>query len=114
MTSELTGYLRNTLDVRGANKSVYEYVVYDSPNVERGFAEELERNEAVKVYAKLPGWFQVPTPLGSYNPDWAILVEMEGPSDSISSLRLRGASSTTIYAKRKLRKLRVARSILRH
>ena len=78
MTEELTGYFRNTLDVRDTNKSVYEYVVYDSPNIERGFAEELERNEAVKVYTKLPGWFQVPTPLGSYNPDWAILVEKDG------------------------------------
>jgi type III restriction enzyme len=79
MSEELTGYLRNTLDVRGTNKSVYEYIVYDSPYVERGFAEELEKNEAVKVYAKLPGWFQVSTPLGSYNPDWAILVNIDGP-----------------------------------
>ena len=35
----------------------------------------LEKNVAVKVYAKLPGWFKVPTPLGSYNPDWAVLVD---------------------------------------
>ena len=33
----------------------------------------VEKNEAVKVYAKLPSWFKVPTPLGSYNPDWAVL-----------------------------------------
>ena len=32
----------------------------------------------MKVYAKLPGWFKVPTPLGSYNPDWAVLVEQNG------------------------------------
>ena len=32
----------------------------------------------MKVYAKLPGWFKVPTPLGSYNPDWAVLIENEG------------------------------------
>ena len=31
----------------------------------------------MKVYAKLPGWFTVPTPLGSYNPDWAVLVQTE-------------------------------------
>ena len=31
----------------------------------------------MKVYAKLPGWFQVPTPLGGYNPDWAVLVQTE-------------------------------------
>ncbi|RME42970.1 MAG: hypothetical protein D6795_20150, partial [Deltaproteobacteria bacterium] len=39
---------------------------------------ELEKNRAIKVYAKLPGWFTVPTPLGSYNPDWAVLVEKDG------------------------------------
>jgi len=72
---ELTGYLKNMLD---AKKSVYEQVIYDSPNVEKTFAEDLERNEAIRVYAKLPGWFKVPTPLGSYNPDWAVLIERDG------------------------------------
>jgi type III restriction enzyme len=72
---ELTGYLKNMLE---ANKSVYEHVVYDSSGVERTFAEQLEKNEAVKVYAKLPDWFKVPTPLGTYNPDWAVLVEKDG------------------------------------
>jgi type III restriction enzyme len=72
---ELTGYLKNTMV---SNKSVYEKVVYDSSGVERTFAEDLEINEAVKVYAKLPGWFKVPTPLGSYNPDWAVLVDKDG------------------------------------
>ena len=71
---ELTGYLRNML---AATRSVYEHVVYDS-DTERTFAEQLGKNEAVKVYAKLPGWFKVPTPLGTYNPDWAVLVEKDG------------------------------------
>lgn len=72
---ELTGYLKNMLmDTR---KSIYEHVVYDSM-VERDFADALEKNDAIKLYAKLPGWFKVPTPLGSYNPDWAVLVEEEG------------------------------------
>ena len=72
--NELTGYLKNMLD---ADKSVYERVVYDSA-VERDFADQLEKNDAVKVYAKLPGWFKIPTPLGSYNPDWALLLEQDG------------------------------------
>jgi type III restriction enzyme len=71
---ELTGYLRNLLP---AEKSVYEQVVYDS-NPEATFAAQLENNTAVKVYAKLPGWFTVPTPLGGYNPDWAVLIEKDG------------------------------------
>jgi len=72
---ELTGYLKNML--MDAKKSIYEEVVYDS-NTEATFADQLEKNEAVKVYAKLPGWFKVPTPLGSYNPDWAVLVQEDG------------------------------------
>ena len=52
-------------------------MVYDS-ETERHFADELEKNEAIRVYAKLPGWFKVPTPLGSYNPDWAVLVDVDG------------------------------------
>ncbi|MBM5810910.1 MAG: restriction endonuclease subunit R [Gammaproteobacteria bacterium] len=72
---ELTGYLKNMLTETA--KSVYEQVVYDS-GTEADFADGLEKNEAVKVYAKLPGWFTVSTPLGSYNPDWAVLVEKDG------------------------------------
>lgn len=72
---ELTGYLKNML--KDTQKSVFEHVVYDSGGVERTFAEQLEKNEAVKVYAKLPGWFKVPTPLGNYNPDWAVLVQVD-------------------------------------
>jgi type III restriction enzyme len=56
---------------------VYERVKYDS-DVERGFAEQVENNEAVRLYAKLPGWFKVATPLGTYNPDWAVLIEPDG------------------------------------
>lgn len=52
-------------------------MIYDS-GIEEEFARQLESNEAVKVYAKLPGWFKVPTPLGMYNPDWAVLVEIDG------------------------------------
>lgn len=74
-TEELKGYLKNTLKTK---KSVYQHVIYDSKGIEGEFAKELEANEAVKVYAKLPGWFTVPTPLGTYNPDWAVLVEVDG------------------------------------
>ena len=68
---ELTGYLNEMVE---SQKSVYDYIVWDS-QTEAKFAEELETSSAVRVYAKLPGWFQVPTPLGPYNPDWAVLIE---------------------------------------
>lgn len=72
---ELTGYLKNML--MDTHKSIYEHVVYDS-TTERDFADALEKNDAIKLYAKLPSWFKVATPLGSYNPDWAVLVEEDG------------------------------------
>ncbi|MBS0228301.1 MAG: DEAD/DEAH box helicase family protein [Proteobacteria bacterium] len=74
-TEELTGYLTNML--RDTKRSIYEHVVYDSAT-ERDFADALEKDDDVVLYAKLPGWFKVPTPLGSYNPDWAVLVNKDG------------------------------------
>ena len=72
---ELSGYLYKNMIP--SSKSVYEYVVYDSGN-EESFAEKFEGNKRVKLYAKLPDWFKITTPLGSYNPDWAVLVEKDG------------------------------------
>ncbi|MCP5541975.1 MAG: DEAD/DEAH box helicase family protein [Akkermansiaceae bacterium] len=71
---ELMGYLKEAVV---SERSPYEYVVCDS-DVERTFAGQLEKNEAVKVYAKLPGWFKIPTPIGTYNPDWAVVVDVDG------------------------------------
>jgi type III restriction enzyme len=65
---ELINYLK-ALQVQ---KSVYEYVVYDS-ELEREFAKRLDAREDIKLFVKLPGWFEVETPIGNYNPDWAIL-----------------------------------------
>jgi type III restriction enzyme len=71
---ELTGYLSNLVP---ATRSIYEDTVCES-ETERSFARELESNDAVKLYVKLPGWFTIPTPLGSYNPDWAVLISRDG------------------------------------
>lgn len=73
----LTGYLSSMR--RGAAKSIHEDVPCDTP-AERAFIESLEQDDAVRLYAKLPGWFKIPTPLGSYSPDWAVLIaEGDGP-----------------------------------
>lgn len=52
-------------------KHVLEYAVTDS-KIERDFIQQLESNDEVVVYAKLPNGFKIPTPVGDYNPDWAI------------------------------------------
>jgi type III restriction enzyme len=66
---EIVSYLNNRLEVK---KSVYDAVVYDS-ELEREFAEALDKREDIKLFVKLPDWFKIETPLGTYNPDWAIL-----------------------------------------
>jgi type III restriction enzyme len=66
---EIISYLNNRLEV---NKSVYYAIVYDS-DIERKFAEALDKREDIKLFVKLPRWFKIETPIGEYNPDWAIL-----------------------------------------
>ena len=65
---ELISYL-TALQVQ---HSLYEYVVYDS-EIEREFARKLDQREDIKLFVKLPSWFEIDTPVGSYNPDWAVL-----------------------------------------
>ena len=54
--------------------SIYEEVFVDS-EVERAFAEAMSTREDIKLFIKLPSWFMIDTPLGTYNPDWAIVEE---------------------------------------
>jgi len=64
--------LINYLTALQVNNSVYEFVVYES-EIERKFAKELDQREDIKLFVKLPNWFEIDTPVGKYNPDWAIL-----------------------------------------
>ena len=89
--ADLTGYLKNMLE---ATKGIYEQVVYES-GIEASFADELEKNTAVKVYAKLPGWFAVPTPLGNYNPDWAVLIDSDDGEHLYFVVETKGSSLTS-------------------
>ncbi|NYS48991.1 DEAD/DEAH box helicase family protein [Streptococcus danieliae] len=87
-----------------SDKSIYHYVKVDS-EIEKNFQYELEFQDDVKVYVKLPRAFKIPTPLGNYNPDWAIafregsvkhiyfVAETKG---SMSSLQLKPAEKAKI------------------
>ena len=88
-----------------AEKHLYDHILYDSTN-ERDFAEDLETNKDVSVYVKLPNGFYISTPVGRYNPDWAIafyegsvkhiyfIAETKG---SMSSLQLREVERAKIH-----------------
>jgi len=57
-----------------AQRGLYDHVHYDS-DIESRFVRDLDHDDRVKLYVKLPRWFTVPTPIGDYNPDWAIVLE---------------------------------------
>lgn len=93
-------------------KHIYDYVLVDSnSSVERKFTENLDTSAEVLVYAKLPRGFAIPTPVGNYNPDWAVafkegtvkhiyfVAETKG---SMSSMELRAIEKSKIECARKL------------
>ena len=91
-----------------ANRHLYDHIVYDSTN-ERDFATDLDTNQDVAVYVKLPDGFYISTPVGKYNPDWAIafyegtvkhiyfVAETKG---SMSSMQLRLIEQSKIHCAR--------------
>jgi len=96
------------VNARKAKKHLYDHIVYDSSN-ERDFAAELDTNADVAVYVKLPDGFYISTPVGHYNPDWAIafyegkvkhiyfVAETKG---SMSSMQLRLIEESKIHCAR--------------
>lgn len=69
--SELLAYLNDK--IVESKKSPFNYAICDS-GFEIKFAQKFEEREEVKVYVKLPSWFKIETPIGSYNPDWAVVI----------------------------------------
>jgi type III restriction enzyme len=65
---------------------LYDGVPFESETVEKAFIEALEKRKDIKLYIKLPNWFTVATPIGEYNPDWAIV--MTNPENGADLLYL--------------------------
>ena len=103
---ELFGYLKD--NIIESSRSVYNYVKYDS-DVEKGFAESLENDDNVKVYAKLPSNFKVDTPIGSYNPDWAILIEKNGEEKLYFVVETKGTNQIALLKDSEKGKIRCAK-----
>ena len=76
--NELEIYVDNfTHIIADADKTIYQnYIPLDS-GVENKFAKDCESSENIEFYFKLPYWFKIPTPIGNYNPDWAIVFKQE-------------------------------------
>ena len=91
-----------------AQRHLYDHIVYDSTN-ERNFAADLDTDTDVAVYVKLPDSFYIATPVGHYNPDWAIafyegtvkhIYFVAETKDSMSSMQLRMIEKSKIHCAR--------------
>ncbi|MBI4801198.1 MAG: DEAD/DEAH box helicase family protein [Elusimicrobia bacterium] len=75
---EIEAYTDNLHKITKAEKTIADHIVIDSMSkVEKKFAEDCERNDNVEFFIKLPGWFTIQTPIGEYNPDWALIYKNE-------------------------------------
>lgn len=75
---ELEVYLDDfSFKVADKTKNIYEEFVPLDSGVESRFAKDCETSTQIKFYFKLPNWFKIPTPIGNYNPDWALVFEDE-------------------------------------
>jgi type III restriction enzyme len=73
--------------------SIYDQIVVQS-DAERKFAEKLKKRKDVRLFVKLPGWFKVPTPVGQYNPDWALVMEEAEDAEALLYLVCETKSTT--------------------
>ena len=105
--------LRGKLGVNAIEsaKSLYDLVVLDSMGIEKKFAESLEHEEDVVVYTKLPSGFYINTPMGKYNPDWAVAFKegsvkhvyfvAESKGNDLQTSQLRGSEEGKIECARR-------------
>ncbi len=90
-TAELIANLdRNAVKVE---HSVYDYVVYDSSTVEKPMAVALDHDPDVKMFFKIPSRFKIETPIGTYNPDWAVYLTKNGEEKLYFILETKGSTS---------------------
>ncbi|PWL80763.1 type III deoxyribonuclease [Candidatus Gastranaerophilales bacterium] len=101
-SSELLANLdRNAIQVE---HSIYDYLIYDS-GVESRFAKSLDEDPDVKMFFKIPPRFKIETPIGSYNPDWAVFLEKDGEQKLYFVLETKG--TTSLFDLRNSEKLKI-------
>lgn len=103
---ELLAYLND--NAVESSKSPYDHVLYDS-DIEESFAKRFESDENVKVYVKLPNWFKIDTPVGSYNPDWAAVINKDGVEKLYFVLETKGTDILGLLRPEEQSKIEFAR-----
>ena len=75
------------------NRSVYDYIIYDSSTIEKPFAKALDDDPDVKMFFKIPDRFKIDTPIGTYNPDWAVYLDRDGEQKLYFILETKGTDN---------------------
>lgn len=101
---EIDSYKESIVPVHD-NRSPYDHVIVDSA-VEREFAESCEHDPNVKFYIKLPSEFKIKTPLGSYNPDWALSLQQDGKEKLYFIVETKGSTASEDLRPTELAKIR--------
>ncbi len=90
---EFESYISRLIEVKN---SIYDVIEFES-KVEEEFASALNTRPEIKLFFKMPDWFRIETPLGGYNPDWAIVKEDEAGQNKVYLVR--ETKGTTVWLK---------------
>ncbi len=105
---ELEVYLNNfSFRVSDPSKTIYEEFVPLDSGVESQFAADCETSEQIKFYFKLPNWFKIPTPIGNYNPDWALVFEDDKKIYFVAETKDTGTQGVDISKLREVEQLKI-------
>ena len=92
--NEIIAYLdKNAVEMKN-NKTPYDYIIYDSETVEKPFAKALDNDPTVKMFFKFPPKFKIQTPIGSYNPDWAVYKQEDDKEKLYFVIETKGSTNT--------------------
>lgn len=89
--------------------SVYDHIIYDSSTIEKPFAVALDNDPDVKMFFKLPDKFKIDTPIGAYNPDWAVYLMKNGEEKLYFVIETKGSESEDLLRPNESKKIRCGR-----
>jgi type III restriction enzyme len=107
-SQELELYLNDfTFNVQNPTKTIFEEFIPLDSGVESQFAKDCETSEQIKFYFKLPNWFKIPTPIGNYNPDWALVFEDDHKIYFVAETKDTGTSEVDLTKLREEEQLKI-------
>lgn len=92
--------------ITATDYSVYDHIIYDSSTIEKPFAVALDNDPDVKMFFKLPDRFKIDTPIGAYNPDWAVYLMKNGEEKLYFVIETKGSESEDLLRPNESKKIR--------